>query len=68
MKFECAECGEEVERFPSQVQERVFCSHKCREEYYRRHMKKDKKERVKIMFGIEYEADELKIRLRKKRL
>lgn len=29
-KYVCMECGEEVERFPSQLNDKVFCSARCR--------------------------------------
>ena len=66
--LKCEECGCGFEKYKSQTKgTKSFCSHKCRADYYRRHLRTDEKSKFLVVLGVEYEADEYKIRMSKKR-
>lgn len=37
IKVKCIHCGTEVERYPSQILNTVYCSRECRSEYHKKH-------------------------------
>jgi endogenous inhibitor of DNA gyrase (YacG/DUF329 family) len=37
IKVTCVHCGKEIERYPSQVLNTVYCSRKCRSDYHRKY-------------------------------